>query len=120
MAAASIQLCDRVLPVVPVRQFVWSTPYELGLLLASKSEVLSAVIRSVMRVVLGWYRVRGRDLGFAGAEMGAVSFVQRCGGSLNSHTHLHAVLVDGVYRRDTQGGAPVFHFVPAPTKADIG
>ena len=36
---------------------------ELRLLLGSKSEVLSAVIQIVMRVVLGWSRQRARDPG---------------------------------------------------------
>jgi hypothetical protein len=96
-----------------------SVPYEFRLLLASKSEVLSAVIRSVMRVVLGWYRVRGRELGFAGAETGAVSFVQRCGGSLNANTHLHIIAIDGFYTRDNASGAAKFHFVEPPSAADL-
>jgi hypothetical protein len=119
MAAASIHLCDRVIPDTPVRQFVLSVPYEFRLLLASKPEVLSAVIRSVMRVVLGWYRARGRELGFAGAETGALSFVQRCGGSLNSNTHLHIIAIDGVYIRDKTSGAPRFHFVEPPSAEDL-
>jgi len=44
MAAASVHLTDRVLPDAPVRQYVLSAPYELRLLLASRSEVLSAVM----------------------------------------------------------------------------
>ena len=119
MAAASIHLCDRVLPETPVRQFVLSVPYELRLLLASKSEVLSAVIRIVMRVVLGFYRKRGRELGLGKAEPGAVSFVQRSGGSLNSNTHLHIIVIDGVYSRDESSGAPRFHFVEPPSAADL-
>jgi hypothetical protein len=70
MAAASIHLCDRVLPNTPVRQWVLSVPYELRWVLASKAQVLSAVIRIAMRVVLGWYRARGRQLGLGRAETG--------------------------------------------------
>ena len=119
MAAASVHLADRVLPNAPVRQWVLSVPFELRLLLASKSEVLSAVIRIVMRVVLGFYRERARELGLGRAETGAVSFVQRFGGSLNAHTHLHACVIDGAYTREKVTGAPVFHFVAAPTHAEI-
>ena len=119
MAAASVHLADRVLPNAPVRQWVVSVPYELRLLLASKSEVLSAVIRIAMRVVLGFYRQRARELGVGRAETGAVSFVQRFGGSLNAHTHLHSGVIDGVYTRDKATGSPVFHFVVAPTHAEI-
>jgi len=120
MAAASVHLTDRVLPDVPVRQFVLSVPYELRLLLASRSEVLSAVIRIVMRVVLGFYRKRGREIGLGKAEPGAVSFVQRSGGSLNSNPHLHSIAIDGIYTRDEHTGAPRFHFVQPPSAADLG
>jgi hypothetical protein len=82
---------------------VVSVPFELRWVLASKAEVLNAVIRIAMRVVLGWYRDRGRELGLARAETGAVSFVQRFGGRLNAHTHLHACLIDGVYTRARTG-----------------
>jgi hypothetical protein len=119
MAAASVHLADRVLPGAPVRQFVLSVPYELRLLLASNSEVLSAIIRIVMRVVLSLYRERGREMGLGQAETGAVSFVQWAGGSLNAHAHLHAIVVDGVYSREP-GGAPVFHFVEPPSAAELG
>ncbi len=59
MAAASEHVTVRFLPDAPVRQFVVSVPRELRLLLESRSEVLSAAIPTVMRVVLGWYRKRG-------------------------------------------------------------
>jgi len=88
--------------------------YELRLLLASRSEVLSAVIRIVMRVLLGWYRRRGRALGLQEAETGAVSFVQRFGGSMNCHTHLHVIVIDGVHSRQ-DGGTTRFHFVEPPS-----
>ena len=119
MGAASIHLTDRVLPDVPVRQFVLSVPYELRMLLASKSEVLSALIRIVMRVVLGFYRKRGRELGLGRAEAGALSFVQRSGGSLNANTHLHSIAIDGIYTRDERSGAPRFHFVEPPSAAEL-
>jgi len=66
---------DRVLPDAPVRQYVLSVPYELRLLLASRSEVLSAV--------------------------------------MNCHTHLHIIVIDGVYSRQ-DGATTRFHFVEPP------
>ena len=62
MTAASIHLSNKVLPIAPVRQWVVSVPYELRWVLASKAEVLSAVIRIAMRAVLGWYRGRSQEL----------------------------------------------------------
>ena len=118
MAAASVHLTDRVLPDAPVRQYVLSAPYELRLLLASRSEVLSAVIRIVMRVLFGWYRRRGRALGLQEAETGAVSFVQRFGASMNCHTHLHVIVIDGVFSRQ-EGGTTRFHFVEPPSAQEL-
>ena len=80
--------------------------------------MLSAVIRIVMRVLLGWYRKRGRELGLQEAETGAVSFVQRFGGSMNCHTHLHVILIDWVYTRQ-EGGTTRFHFVEPPSAQQL-
>ena len=46
-------------------------PSELRLLLAYNAPVLSAFIRIVMRVVVGFYRQRARELGLGKAETGA-------------------------------------------------
>ena len=118
MAAGAAHLVDKVLPDVPVRQWVLSAPWELRLVLAAQAPVLSAVLRIFLRVVLGWYRDRAREAGLGRAETGAISVLQRFGGSLNLHCHIHAVLVDGVYCRDEQGQARL-HLVRAPTGADI-
>lgn len=50
MAAQAAHIVDKVLPNVPVRQWVVSFPYELRMLLAKQSDVLSAVLRIVMRL----------------------------------------------------------------------
>jgi hypothetical protein len=58
-------------------------------------------------------------MGLRKAETGAVSVVQRCGGSLNLHVHVQAIHLDGVYTRDERTGRARFHFVQAPTREDI-
>ena len=120
MAQESVHLSDRVLPCAPVRQWVQSLPYELRLLLASRAEVLSAVIRIVMRVVLGFYRKRGAKLGLGKVEPGAVSFLQRSGDSLNTNPHLHIIAIDGVYTRESKDGPVKFHFVEPPSAEELG
>jgi len=42
------------------------------------------------------------------ARFGAVAFVHRFGGYLNSHIHYHVLVTDGVFRTDGEGGAD-FH-----------
>ncbi|MBK6533698.1 MAG: transposase [Deltaproteobacteria bacterium] len=41
-------------------------------------------------------------------EAGAITFVHRGGGSLNSHVHLHVITADGVWRCATYGSTPLF------------
>ncbi|WP_219851795.1 transposase [Methylibium rhizosphaerae] len=50
------------------------------------------------------------------ADSGAVTLIQRFGSAANLNIHLHCVVLDGVYRRGTDG-APAFVEVPAPTDA---
>ena len=120
MAQAGVHLTDKVLPDAPVRQWVVSFPYELRALFAANASVLSAVIRIVMRAVLGWYRQRGRELGCNTPQAGAVSVLQRFGGSLNLNCHIHAIVVDGVHScDDDSSGATSFRFVRTPTGEDI-
>jgi hypothetical protein len=53
-----------------------------------------------------------------GGECGAVTFVQRFGGSLNLNVHMHVVVLDGVFVRDADHGV-VFHAAPPPTLVDL-
>jgi len=49
-----------------------------------------------------------------GADSGAVTLIQRFRSAANLNIHLHCLVLDGVYRCDTEG-EPVFVEVPAPT-----
>ena len=52
-------------------------------------------------------------------EAGAITFVHRGGGSLNSHVHLHVIAADGVWRCATDGSTPIFVATRPPTKGDL-
>ena len=52
---------DHVLPIVPLRQFVVTFPFELRARLAYDGKLLSAVTRLAMDSVLGFYKRRARD-----------------------------------------------------------
>ena len=114
-------VADRVLPDVPIRQWVLSTPFELRLLLAANAGAFGALTRIFAKEVLALQRRRARSVGIAGAEGGLLVFQHRFGGSLNLNTHLHAVAVDGVFTRPP---APtltraLFHRLPAPERAEL-
>ena len=102
----------------PVRQFVLSLPYELRLLAAFKPDVLSAIARIFVEVVFASYRARaGRERTKQG-QCGAVTFVQRFGGSLNLNVHFHTVFLDGVFTRDAQEQV-LFHPAHEPDAAEL-
>jgi hypothetical protein len=103
---------------VPIRQYVLSLPYELRSLAALKSGVLTAVARIFVEAVFAAYRSRAKSGGLSGAECGAVTFVQRFGGSLNLNVHLHVAVLDGVFTRDEQGRV-VFQAAPAPSTSEL-
>ena len=117
MANVAAHLVDRVLPDVPVRQYVLTLPYELRRLAAFKADVLTAFARIFVEAVFARYRSRAGCDGIESPQCGSVNFVQRFG-SLNLHVHFHLLALDGVFARDARGGL-VFHPAEAPTAADV-
>jgi len=117
MANVAAHLVDRVLPDVPVRQYVLTLPYELRRLAAFKADVLTALARIFVEAVFARYRSRAGSDGIESPQCGSVNFVQRFG-SLNLHVHFHLLALDGVFARDARGGL-VFHPAEAPTAADL-
>ncbi len=75
MANTAAHLVDRVLPAVPVRQWVLSLPFELRALAAFRADVLAALVRIFVEVVSGRYRTQARKQALGDAPTGAVTFV---------------------------------------------
>ncbi len=115
MCNEAAHLVDRVLPNVPVRQWVLSLPFELRRLAAFRADVLSALGRAFVEAIVAEQR---KAVGKAGAEAGAITFVQRFGGSLNLNVHFHVVVIDGVFTFDADGRAR-FHEARPPTPEQI-
>jgi len=59
-----------------------------------------------------------RSAGPSKGRAGAVTFVQRFGGSLNLHVHFHVLFLEGLFTREPEA-LPVFHPALAPTRADL-
>ena len=115
MSNCAAHLVDRVVPDVPIRQYVLSLPFELRRLAAFKQDVLGAFVKIFIDAVSARYRTRAK---LEGAEVGAITFLQRFGGSLNLNLHLHVVFLDGVFTRDEQRRVR-FHSAPAPEVAEL-
>ncbi len=111
MCNTAAHLVDRVAPNVPVRQWVLSLPFELRRLVAFRADVLTAVARIFFETVSADYRRRS---GVGSPRAGAVTCVQRFGGSLNLNPHLHVIWLDGVFTFDE--GTTRFHPAEPPNR----
>ena len=107
MVETAAHMVDHVLPRVPFRQWVLSVPKRVRWHLREKPEAASGLLKVFLRAVET--TVRQRSPGAPpGARFGAVAFVHRFGGFLNSHVHYHVLVTDGVFSADEDDGV-VFH-----------
>jgi hypothetical protein len=119
MADTAAHLVDRVLPEVPVRQWVLSLPFALRYRLAYDSGLTSAVLGVFVRTVFASLRRRARrKWNVSRGQCGAVTFVQRFGDALNLNLHFHSLVLDGVYETSPYG-RPRFHALPPPDDAEV-
>jgi len=119
MAEGAANLVDHVLPRVPLRQLVFTVPFELRARLAYDGKLLGAVGRIFVDSVLGFYRRTMRDrLGVSVAQSGAVTVVQRCSSDLRLNPHFHSIVLDGVFVPSADGSV-VFHSLPSLSNADV-
>ncbi len=97
MAQTAAHLVERVIPRVPVRQWVLSLPIPLRLLLAAQPVLVTPLLQLVHRVIT---RHLLDQTGFKAdeAHSGAVTLIQRLGSAANLNIHLHCLVLDGVYR----------------------
>lgn len=129
MCDTAAHLVDRVVPRVPVRQWVVTFPRRVRWHLARDPKLATQALDVVLRVLFGWQRKVARSLGVdfgaprrsQSARSGAVSFLQRFGSSLELNLHVHALLPDGVFARPDGDpeARPKFHEMPPPTDEDV-
>lgn len=118
MAETGIFLSENVFPAVPVRQWVMSFPVPLRYWMAANPKLMSAVLGVVTRAITGFYRKRGIARGAKGGQSGAVTLVQRFGGSVNLNVHFHQLWIEGVFSADKEG-VPRYRWAPKPLDQDI-
>jgi len=106
-----LQETARVLPRVPMRQWVWSV------LLAKDPAMLSTVVRILCEEISRLTRRLGEERGMRQGATGMVAAIQLFGGSLNLNPHSHVLSLDGVYHN--KDGRAVFTETRAPTDAEI-
>ena len=118
MTHLAAALTDRVIPLVPVRQFVLSLPHRLRYSLAYDHDRCIAVLRIYVRALLSFYRRRACKAGVRNGRSGAVTFIQRFGSAANQNVHFHVIALDGVFVAD-EAGKLAFHAAEAPSEAEV-
>jgi hypothetical protein len=117
-ADTAAYLVDRVIPHVPVRQWVLSLPYSVRYRAAFDGAFLGKVLGIFVREVFAWLRRGARDYGIPRGQCGSVTFVQRFGSALNCTPHFHTLVLDGVYAA-LPGESPRFYPLRPPEKRDV-
>ncbi|MFO0299761.1 MAG: deoxyribodipyrimidine photo-lyase [Pseudomonadota bacterium] len=117
LSQTAAHLVDRVIPHVPVRQWVLSLPIPLRLLLAAQPELVTPVLQVVQRLVT-WHVLDAAGLKADEGQVGAVTLIQRFGSAANLNIHLHCLVLDGVYRRAADG-SPAFIEAASPTDDEL-
>jgi len=113
MCSEAAHITDRVLPNVPIRQWVLSLPMELRGLCATDPVVMTAMNRIFTEEVSRRYK---KECGEE-SHPGSISCLQRFGGSLNLNVHIHSIFLDGAFA--SRGESLTFAEAPVPTQEEI-
>jgi hypothetical protein len=92
MSQTAAHLVDRVIPHVPVRQWVLSLPIPLRVLLAAQPERVTPVRQVVQRLVTRHLLDAAGRKAHEG-QGGAVTLIQRLGSAANLNIHLHCLVL---------------------------
>jgi hypothetical protein len=117
MHDTAAHLVDRVIPRVPVRQWVLSLPRWARFLLARDPQLVTRTLDIALRAIFAHQRLRARRAGALAPRAGAVTFVQRFGGALNLNVHFHSVIPDGVFVQEV--GSVRFVELAPPSDDDL-
>ncbi len=94
MVATAAHLIDEVLPRTPFRQFVISFPMRIRHYLENHKN-----LQTVLRIVMDEIRktLIACSLDTKKPQIGAISFIQHFGNTLNYHPHFHILFADGIF-----------------------
>jgi len=118
MAESAAHLVDEVFPRVGVRQWVLSFPMPLRFILAQNSGFQARCLTIVHRAITTYFQKKAKQQGLrAPIQPGAVTLIQRFGGSLNLNVHYHMLFLEGGYYQTRKG--PKFWRNGSPSDEDI-
>lgn len=118
MSETAAHLVDHVLPVKNIRQWVLTFPVPIRLCLAVRPKVMARALE-IAHLVIGSYYRKKAGLTAKNSKSGAVTLIQRFGGSLNLNIHFHQLFVDGCYELNNQNEPVDFWVATPPTVKEI-
>ena len=118
MSETAAHLVDHVLPHKNIRQWVLTFPVPIRLCLAVRPKVMARAL-DIAHLVIGQYYRKKAGLAANNSKSGAVTLIQRFGGSLNLNIHFHQLFVDGCYELNEQKQPIDFWVASPPTIKEI-
>ena len=115
MSETAAHLFDHVLPHKNIRQWVLTFPVPIRLCLAVRPKVMARAL-DIAHLAIGQYYRKRAGLAANNSKSGAVTLIQRFGGSLNLNIHFHQLFVDGCYELNEQK-EPIDFWVASPPTA---
>lgn len=98
MVATAAHLIERIIPLVEIRQWVISFPFCIRMALLQQTHhqsILKIVLEEIRKTILA-------NISVSDSEIGAISFFQNFGATLNVHPHFHIIFTDGVFHTEEQ------------------
>jgi hypothetical protein len=118
MAESAAHLVDEVFPKAGIRQWVLSFPMPVRFILAKNPKIQGNVLTIVHRAITATIRKKAKQKGLkARLQPGAVTLIQRFGGSLNLNVHYHMLFLEGGFYETPQG--PKLWWIAPPSDAEI-
>ena len=97
MVETAANLIDNLLPRIQYRQWVMSFPRRIRHYLETHK-----ILQAVLKIVIDEIRktVIANNPTLLKPQIGAISFIQHFGNTLNYHPHFHIILADGLFSSD--------------------
>lgn len=118
MSETAAHLVDNILPMKNIRQWVISFPFPIRLCLAVKPKIMARTLDITHSAISNYYRKK-TALPKSKAKTGAVTLIQRFGGSLNLNVHFHQLFIDGCYELGADNEPVDFYTAEAPSLKEL-
>lgn len=118
MSETAAHLVDSVLPLKNIRQWVLTFPMPIRLCFAVKPKLMARALDIAITTISSHYR-KLAGLKKSNSKTGAVTLIQRFGGSLNVNIHFHILFIDGIYELGDQKAPTDFLTSNPPTIEEL-